>query len=142
MWGPPYPSVGRRPGASASPFALVGSRAIRAAARPSLSFGRARIKGSLEGPTSRPGGHQSRNGAGTHRREQGYLAAGWVGGIKAPMIQKMGMKIPMMNMIQWPFRIDMIPRVINRITYRRPKRPTETPETANGMVPPMGGVTR
>jgi hypothetical protein len=34
-----------------------------------------------------------------------------------------------------PFRIDMIPRVINRITYRRPKRPIETPETASGIVP-------
>jgi len=35
-------SVGwAEPGASASPFALVGGRAIRAAARPSLSFGRA-----------------------------------------------------------------------------------------------------
>jgi hypothetical protein len=65
----------------------------------------------------------------------GYLVAAWVGGIRAPMIQKSGMKIPMMNMIQCPFRIDMIPRVINRITYRRPKRPIETPETASGIVP-------
>jgi hypothetical protein len=67
-----------------------------------------------------------------------YLAADWVGGIRAPMIQKRGMKIPMMNMIQCPFRIDMIPRVISRITYRRPKRPIDTPETASSISPSNG----
>ena len=32
------------------------------------------------------------------------------------MIQKSGMKIPMMNITQWPFRIDKMPRVMSRTT--------------------------
>jgi|SRR6188472_3554621 hypothetical protein len=34
-----------------------------------------------------------------------------LGGMRAPMIQKSGMKMPMMNITQWPLRIEMIPRV-------------------------------
>ena len=32
------------------------------------------------------------------------------------MNQKRGMNRPTMNMTQWPFRIEMIPTVINRTT--------------------------
>jgi hypothetical protein len=39
------------------------------------------------------------------------------------MIQNKGRKMPMMNMTQWPFLIDMTPRVIMRIKYKRPKPP-------------------
>jgi hypothetical protein len=41
-------------------------------------------------------------------------------GIRAPMIQNSGMKIPMMNITQWPFRIEMMPKVMNNTNQIMP----------------------
>jgi hypothetical protein len=39
------------------------------------------------------------------------------------MNQNRGRKRPRMNMIQWPFLIEMIPTVTNRTRYMRPSSP-------------------
>jgi hypothetical protein len=36
------------------------------------------------------------------------------------MTQNRGKKRPMMNMIQWPLRIEAMPRVTSKITYKTP----------------------
>src|ERR1700691_1429040 len=43
-------------------------------------------------------------------------SAGSVGGISAPISQKRGMKIPIRNIIQWPFLIAVRPSTISRTT--------------------------
>jgi hypothetical protein len=43
------------------------------------------------------------------------------GGSKAPISQNSGMKIPMMNMTQWPFRMDRMPKVKRRTSHKIPK---------------------
>ena len=42
-----------------------------------------------------------------------------MGSISAPMIQKMGRKNPMMNIIQWPFASVVNANMKNRITQIR-----------------------
>ena len=45
------------------------------------------------------------------RGEAGYAVASCRGGIRAPISQNRGKMIPMMNITQWPLRMDMRPRV-------------------------------
>ena len=84
----------------------------RAAGRPPA----ARAVGRRGPPARRRRAARGRDRARVRRRAPAdrareVMSARDFGGISAPMIQNSGMKMPTMNMIQWPLRIDMIPRV-------------------------------
>jgi hypothetical protein len=48
--------------------------------------------------------------------QKGVQASRRFGGMRAPMNQNSGMKIPMMNMTQWPLRTDRMPSVSRSTT--------------------------
>ena len=52
------------------------------------------------------------------------------GGISPPMIQKIGIGMPIRNMIQWPCLIDLMPRNRNTSTYSRANAPMPPAEIA------------
>jgi hypothetical protein len=52
--------------------------------------------------------------------ERASVQRGTLGGIKAPMIQNRGRKIPRMNITQCPFRIVRIPSVASSTKYKIP----------------------
>jgi hypothetical protein len=66
-------------------------------------------------------------------RDRAYAGCGVVGGIMAPMIQKIGRKMPKMNITQCPFRIVAIPSEMSSTSHRN----AANPPIAYHMAPPL-----